>query len=680
VETLLRVGLSNALASSVLALAALAAGRLCRRPAVVHCLWLLVLLKLVTPPLLDVRIPQPGGDNLWVPAKAADPSARVELIIEVPQDAGLELAPADLVDPPPGVPDDELPTSRVQDQSARPFVLPLTWQEGLVGVWLLGSLAWFVVAGKRVRQFRRLLEHGWAAPMPVRDRVRDLSRQLGLRRVPEVILLPGRLAPLVWCVGGRTLLCLPAGLMGALEGAALDTLLVHELAHLRRRDHWVRALEFVTLGLYWWHPVAWFARHELREAEEQCCDAWVVALLPSARHTYAEALVDTLDFLCGDPTAVPALASGIGPISDLKRRLSMILRGTTPRGLGLSGLLWVLGLAALLPMWPRWAEAQQPAAPGEDARRLETELRRLEAELQEKMAELRKLEVQLRREAARERDKQAAQKEKELYARKLGQAQKALAEDAAKEKAQAEKAMAEAAKAKLKAFVDAGAVKEEVLKQAEKIKAEALAQATKAKHKALAEAAAAKEQALELAERAKAEALEHATKAKLKALAEAGVVKQEALEQAEKAIAEAVKVRTQVITKTEKGLRGQEGGNKTVVIIELRGDGEMAGKLKEVIGKLKQALPEGISMDVLDGREVRVRVTGPTPPKAPSAPRAPESPAPPSRVRVPAPPAPRGGDVERRLEELQRQLEMLRREIQQSESRSRRAPPERPGP
>ena len=45
-------GLGNALVALVLAVVALVVGLVCRRPAVVHALWLLVLLKLVTPPLV----------------------------------------------------------------------------------------------------------------------------------------------------------------------------------------------------------------------------------------------------------------------------------------------------------------------------------------------------------------------------------------------------------------------------------------------------------------------------------------------------------------------------------------------------------------------------------------------------------------------------------------------------
>ena len=65
-ESFLSVGISNALAAVVLALLAFAVDRIFRRPALSHCFWLLVLLKLVTPPLVHVPLPwpaEPRGDG-----------------------------------------------------------------------------------------------------------------------------------------------------------------------------------------------------------------------------------------------------------------------------------------------------------------------------------------------------------------------------------------------------------------------------------------------------------------------------------------------------------------------------------------------------------------------------------------------------------------------------------------
>src|ERR1700677_3657915 len=56
-ESLVHILLSNALVATVMAAMAAALGRICRRPALTHCLWLVVMLKLVTPPLVPVSLP-----------------------------------------------------------------------------------------------------------------------------------------------------------------------------------------------------------------------------------------------------------------------------------------------------------------------------------------------------------------------------------------------------------------------------------------------------------------------------------------------------------------------------------------------------------------------------------------------------------------------------------------------
>src|SRR5260370_28708130 len=58
----LQLGLANAVCAAVLAVLAVAAERLVRRPALTHCLWLLVLVKLVTPPLFPLSL-------AWLPAR-----------------------------------------------------------------------------------------------------------------------------------------------------------------------------------------------------------------------------------------------------------------------------------------------------------------------------------------------------------------------------------------------------------------------------------------------------------------------------------------------------------------------------------------------------------------------------------------------------------------------------------
>src|SRR5262249_17298223 len=100
-------------------------------------------------------------------------------------------------------------------------------------------------------------------------------------------------------------------------------------------------------------------RRKLREAEEECCDAWVVWALPASSPVYAGALVETMAFLSQSRCPLPQTASGIGHVRPLRRRLTMIMRGTTPRSLSAAGFLGVLALGALLlPLLPTWAQKE----------------------------------------------------------------------------------------------------------------------------------------------------------------------------------------------------------------------------------------------------------------------------------------------------------------------------------
>jgi hypothetical protein len=163
---------------------------------------------------------------------------------------------------------------------------------------------------------------------------------------------------MIWPIGLRPRLLIPQGLLDRLTLEQRDTLLTHELAHLHRRDHWVRGLELLVMGIFWWHPIVWWGRQAIREAEEECCDAWVLWVLPASSRAYASALVEALDFLAGArPAMLPPAACGLGQFQTLKRRLTMILTGTTPRALPRLGFLAVLGLGFLLPVLPTWGRS-----------------------------------------------------------------------------------------------------------------------------------------------------------------------------------------------------------------------------------------------------------------------------------------------------------------------------------
>jgi beta-lactamase regulating signal transducer with metallopeptidase domain len=433
VDTFLHVVVSNAVVAAGLAVLALAVGLTLRRPALTHALWLLVLLKLLTPPLYPIHLSWLTPPDSTPAASAAlriEERAATEANEEMPAVAGT-LAEAE-EEPPrvalalvPHEEEEEPATAASSPQSPTQG----SWLPALLVVWLVGTLVWFALAVVRVVSFRRLLRHARPASPALQNQVKRLARRLGLIRCPEMLVVPGRIAPMLWAWGGAPCLVVPEGLLAQVSGAQRATLLAHELAHLRRGDHWVRFLEFLAMGLCWWHPAVWLARREVREAEEQCCDAWVVWALPGAGRDYATALVETLDFLAEPAPAAPLLASGIGPVTDLKRRLTMIMRGTTPRSLTWGGVLTVLCLAAmLLPVLPTWAQKPKEAeeeeqvrtfrfafVDGDDAdlQKAQAELKRLEAEIKASQEKMRKAAEQIRKAMVeKERARASAEREK----------------------------------------------------------------------------------------------------------------------------------------------------------------------------------------------------------------------------------------------------------------------------
>jgi uncharacterized protein with WD repeat len=69
---------------------------------------------------------------------------------------------------------------------------------------------------------------------------------------------------------------------------------------------------------------------------------------PGANRAYAHALLATLDFMSEPRAPLPIVASGLGQVDGLKRRLTMIVRAATPKKLSPGGRLLVLCLAAML--------------------------------------------------------------------------------------------------------------------------------------------------------------------------------------------------------------------------------------------------------------------------------------------------------------------------------------------
>jgi beta-lactamase regulating signal transducer with metallopeptidase domain len=377
---LLEMGLYNAVVASILAVLAAGLCRIWRRPALAHALWLLVLLKLLIPPLVAVPLPWFGETGSSVPAAPPEvETAEAPHQDDFPEPADLAAAPE------AGLMLTALEEGEGADLSEVGAGLGSdTWVDPVLWLWLAGSLLYFSVIAVSTYRFRRLLRFAQEAGPDIQELVTELAGRLGMRRPPRVWLVPGAVSPMLWAFASRPRVLFPAGLLERLDRPQLQTLVAHELAHWQRRDHWIRALELVVQVVYWWHPVVWWARRELHEAEEQCCDAWVVAALNGAGRSYALALLETAAFVCQTRPRLPATASGIGQVPQLRRRLIMIMSGKKPT-LGAAACLAVaLFGMTLLPLAPARAQDRERAVdPAAQKAQLDAARAALERQVQE---------------------------------------------------------------------------------------------------------------------------------------------------------------------------------------------------------------------------------------------------------------------------------------------------------
>ncbi len=352
----LETACSNAIAATLLAIVAFMATRMHAKEPLVHSLWVLVLVKLMTPALFAVPISWPvhSVESDVVSSGSSSPTT-AHMSSSIPTDVGRDANENSATN-----------TLVSSEQPARSgsAITSIRWSDVVTVIWLFGSVFCLLIIAVRALRFQRVLAHTELAPRVLRDRTRMLSQQIGLRRSPCVRITAGVVSPLVWCPLPFTqpTIVLPCRLLADLTDDEQATLLLHELAHLRRRDHWVRWLEVATAACFWWHPVAWIARRELQRTGDLCCDGWVLSCVPEHARHYANTLVQTIDFLAEAKPVLPPLASAFGQAEFLERRIQMILRRKLNRELSWPARVAVLVAAAVLPVSSRLV-AEQDAAP-----------------------------------------------------------------------------------------------------------------------------------------------------------------------------------------------------------------------------------------------------------------------------------------------------------------------------
>jgi len=92
----------------------------------------------------------------------------------------------------------------------------------------------------------------------------------------------------------KPMVVLPAWAVRELSAEELNSILIHELAHLRRRDDWTNLAQKLLHAILFFHPAVWWVERQLSLEREMACDDVVLSRTRNPR-AYAECLVSVAE-------------------------------------------------------------------------------------------------------------------------------------------------------------------------------------------------------------------------------------------------------------------------------------------------------------------------------------------------------------------------------------------------
>lgn len=353
------------------------------RPRLVHALWLLVILKCLTPPLFGHSLglfsslqavfsqAQPSPAALRPPHRLPQTDGPVmstsgfdERITQLSQ--GQPALAPDLSPDSERRPSEAVRAARESDfgHTVRSVVLAL--MAGGAALYCLLLVTRYRrcvrnIRAHRVTDFDQLTQ-------PLLERLCD---RLRIRRAPAIVVSDVRWGPAVMGIF-RPVIVLPRCLLDSAavnhpqqeEGHHwLEPIIAHELLHIRRGDLLAGVLQSCAQCLWWFHPGVWLASRSLSRETERCCDAEVITELGCRPSTYARCLLAVIEMK--RPLQAVPVFPGMKPVEITSQRMETIMSQTTQtrRRPWQNGIVLALAAILLLP----GAAASRPATDDDSA-------------------------------------------------------------------------------------------------------------------------------------------------------------------------------------------------------------------------------------------------------------------------------------------------------------------------
>ena len=188
----------------------------------------------------------------------------------------------------------------------------------ILSIWVVGALLFLVrltsglIYSSRLTSTAVTINDGW------NEYLRVAGERLGLQKLVLLAASSSINTPMV--IGYfKPVILVPVGMLTGLTTEQLETIFLHELAHIKRHDYLINLVQAVLETLFFFNPFLWILSDLIRKEREYCCDDLVIA-----QHGSKKAYVYALAQLAEARLSSAAFALSLG--SDNNQLLQRIRR------------------------------------------------------------------------------------------------------------------------------------------------------------------------------------------------------------------------------------------------------------------------------------------------------------------------------------------------------------------
>lgn len=215
----------------------------------------------------------------------------------------------------------------------------------VLGIWLIGALSLTIYTITLTARMRRILKNGAkVTDVGAIGLFEECKLALNIKSTPVLIESSVIRSPMA--AGTlRPHIILPSGIVTELSQEKLRFIILHELAHLQRKDIYVNWITTLLQIFHWFNPLIWYAFNQMREDRELACDANVLSVLkPDEYKSYGDAIICLLErfsYPVYDHT-VAGFASGKSHIKQRMAKIAAYKKGT------IAEIFWGISLFSLM--------------------------------------------------------------------------------------------------------------------------------------------------------------------------------------------------------------------------------------------------------------------------------------------------------------------------------------------